>query len=190
MMRIKLLFCLTALALGAHAETFTVDIDHAEISFKVRHLMLSDVKGSFNSFEGSVEYDMEAGKLVSIEGSINAASIDTNSDKRDDHLRNDDFFNTAEYPKLTFKSTSIEKTGGNTYTVKGKLTVLGIARDVTLPVTVAGPVEDPWGNQRIGLASETVLNRRNLGITNSPAAMIGDEVKVSINAEAVMAPAE
>ena len=190
MLRSSLFIFVTALVLGARAGTFTVDTDHAEIGFTVRHLMLSDVKGSFNTFQGTVDYDVDAGKLVSIEGSIDAASIDTNSDKRDNHLRNDDFFHVEAYPKMAFRSVSVEKTGDNTYTVSGTLTVLGVERDVVLPVTVSGPVDDPWGNKRIGLSCSTELNRRQLGITNSPAAMIGDEVKISISAQAVLSPSE
>ncbi len=189
MKRSSIALCVVALAIGAHAETFTVDTDHAEIGFTVRHLMLSDVQGSFNTFAGVVEYDLASQKLVSLEGSIDAASIDTNNDKRDAHLKTGEFFNVAAYPKMLFKSTSIEKTGDHAYTVSGKLTVLGIERDVELPVTVTGPIDDPWGNKRIGLACTTELNRRSLGITNSPAAMIGDEVKINVSAEAVLKPA-
>jgi len=180
--------CFLAMSLGTQAETFTVDASHTDIGFTVKHLMLSNVKGSFTSFDGTVEFDTAASSLLSIEGSIEAASIDTNNGKRDDHLKNADFFNVAEFPKMAFKSTSIEKTGKNTYTVSGVLTVLGTERTVALPVTVAGPIDDPWGNKRIGLACSTELNRRDLGITNSPATMIGDEVRVDISAEAVLKP--
>ncbi len=185
----KLALCLAALTMGAHAETFTVDTSHAEIGFTVRHLMLSDVKGGFNSFQGTVDYDIDGKSLTALEGSIDISSIDTNNDKRDNHLQSGDFFNVAEYPKMMFKSTSIEKTGDHTFMVTGMLTVLGVDRKVVLPVTVAGPVDDPWGNKRIGLSCTTELNRRTLGITNSPATMIGDEVKVDINAEATFKPA-
>ncbi len=177
---------LIALSLGTHAETFSVDAEHSEIGFTVRHLMLSDVNGAFNTFQGTVEYDIENRSLVSLEGWIDAASIDTNSDKRDGHLKTADFFNVAEYPKLKFSSTNVEKTGDGTFIVTGNLNVLGTDRTVLLPVTVAGPIEDPWKNTRIGLSSETTLNRRELGITNSPAAVIGDDVRIRISAEAVL----
>lgn len=189
MIRYILALTITALALGTRAETFKVDTGHAEIGFTVSHLMLSDVKGGFNTFEGNIEYDVAGQTLISMEGSIDATSIDTNNEKRDDHLRNEDFFNVAKYPKMKFRSGSIEKTGDRTFKVSGKLTVLGVERAVVLPITVLGPVNDPWGNQRIGISCTTVLNRRDLGITNSPAAMIGDEVNVSISAEAVLAAA-
>lgn len=181
-----LLTGLTALALAfmAQAETFTVDTGHAEIGFSVKHMMVSNTKGSFNTFEGTLDYDIATKMLKSAEGSIDTASIDTNNKARDEHLRNEDFFNVIKFPKMTFKSTSVEKTGANTFEVKGKLNVLGIDRDVVMPVTINGPVDDPWGNKRIGVECSDALNRRDLGITHSPAAMIADEVKIDIAAEA------
>lgn len=173
-----------ALALGAHAETFTVDPAHADISFTVKHLMLSDVKGSFNSFEGTINYDLAQKSLVSMQGKIDTTSIDTNNDKRDADLKSAHFFNTEQYPEMAFRSTEIKKTGDNTYDVTGMLDVLGIERELVLPVTVIGPIDDPWGNQRIGLSCNTELNRRYLNITNAPATVISDEVAVSISAEA------
>ncbi len=175
-----------ALALPAGAETFTVDTGHAEIGFSVKHMMVSNTRGTFNRFEGTVDYDVATGTLKGAEGSIETGSIDTNNEKRDEHLRNPDFFDAARHPKMAFRSTSVRKTGDNSFEVEGVLNVLGIDRPVVLPVTVSGPVDDPWGNQRIGLECSTVLNRRALGITNSPAAMIGDEIQVAISAEATV----
>lgn len=184
MIRIKLAVCLALLSIGAYAEPFNVDAGHTEIGFTVKHLMLSNVRGSFNTFKGVIEYDIAGKDLISIAGTIDAASIDTNNDKRDAHLANEDFFNVSLFPKIEFVSTDIEKTGDMTYRVTGILKVLGVERKVVLPVTVAGPIDDPWGNKRIGLGCETTLNRRDLGITNSPSAVISDEVKIEINAEA------
>lgn len=174
-----------SVAWTAHAETFTVDTGHAEIGFAVKHMMISNAKGSFNTFEGTVEYDIATKTLKSAEGSIDAASIDTNNEARDKHLKNADFFDVEKFPKITFKSTSVEKTGDNTFTVTGNLNVLGIDREVVLPVTVNGPVDGRQGGKLIGLECVTTLNRRNLGITNSPAAAIADEVKIDIAAEAI-----
>lgn len=173
-----------AVTFGAYAETFTIDTGHAEIGFAVKHMMVSNTKGKFNTFKGTIEYDIATGTLKSAEGTIEAGSIDTNNEKRDGHLKNEDFFNVAKFPQLMFKSTSVKKTGDNEFEVQGKLNVLGVDRDVTLPVTVNGPVDDPWGNKRIGIECNTVLNRRDLGITHSPAAMIGDDVKINIEVEA------
>jgi polyisoprenoid-binding protein YceI len=183
----SLLSALVILSLGAtaRAETFTIDTAHAGINFSVKHLMVSNTRGSFNTFQGTVEYDPDSGMLESMEGSIDAASIDTNNEKRDNHLRNEDFFNVSEFPQITFRSTSVSKTGDNTFLVKGKLNILGVDQDVELPVTVNGPVDGRNGGKIIGLECTTVFNRRDLGITHSPSAVIGDEVKVIIEAEAV-----
>jgi polyisoprenoid-binding protein YceI len=148
-------------------------------------MMVSNTKGAFTVFEGKVDYDLTEKSLKSMEGFIEAASINTHNEKRDTHLKNEDFFNAIAHPRITFKSSAVRKTGDNTFEVDGILNVLGVDHKVTLPVTVNGPVDDPWGNKRIGLECQTVLTRRDLGITESPAAMIGDEVKVSIEAEAV-----
>lgn len=174
---------------GSRAETFTVDPAHSDIGFAVKHLMISNVRGGFNRFEGTVEYDLSSGVLVSIEGWIDTGSIDTNNGKRDDHLKAGDFFNVSAFPRMTFKSIAVEKSGADGYRVKGLLNVLGVAREVVLPVTVAGPIDDPWGNRRIGLSCRTTLNRRELGITNSPSSMISDEVELDINAEVLFKPA-
>ncbi len=186
MTRNKLVLLAAAITLGAHAETFNVDPTHAEIGFTARHLMLSNVKGTFNRFEGSVVFDLAEGKLVSMSGSIDATSIDTNNKQRDEHLKSNEFFDVGTYSKLSFKSTAAKKTGEDSYEVTGNLTVLGVERKVVLPVKVAGPIDDPWGNKRIGLSCSTELNRRDLGITSSPATMIGDTIKVDISAEAVL----
>jgi polyisoprenoid-binding protein YceI len=177
------LFALSVAA-SAGAEIFTVDTAHADIGFSAKHMMVSNVRGSFNTFQGVLDYDIAAQTLNTIEGSIDATSIDTNNEKRDAHLKNEDFFNTDKHPQITFKSTSIKKTGDQTFEVAGKLNILGSDRDVVLPVTINGPIDGRRGGKIIGIECSTVLNRRDLGITHSPSAMIADEVKVLINAEA------
>lgn len=177
-------FAAAALVFTTHAETFNIDTGHADISFSVKHMMVSNTKGAFNTFEGTVDFDIASKTLNGMEGTIQTASVDTNNDKRDDHLRNEDFFNVREHPKMMFKSTRVEKTGENTFKVTGTLKVLGVDHKVVLPVTINGPIDDRYGFKRIGIEAETVLNRRELGITNSSAAVIGDEVNVSLQLEA------
>jgi polyisoprenoid-binding protein YceI len=184
MKRVLVGFIGFSMACAAGAETFTVDTGHAEVGFAVKHMMVSNAKGSFNTFEGTLDYDIATKTLKYAEGSIETASIDTNNEKRDDHLKSADFFNVATFPKMTFKSTSVKKTGDNTFMVTGNLNVLGIDREVVLPVTVNGPVDGRRGAKLIGLECVTTLNRRELGITQSPAAVIADEVKIEIAAEA------
>jgi len=173
-----------AMATAANAEIFTVDTGHAEIGFSVKHMMVSNAKGKFNTFEGTLDYDIATKTLKSAEGSIQAASIDTNNEKRDVHLKNEDFFNVGKHPKMTFKSTSIKSTGEGTFEMTGNLNVLGIDREVVLPITINGPVEGKRGATLLGVECITVLNRRDLGIDHGAAAMIGDEVKIDISAEA------
>jgi polyisoprenoid-binding protein YceI len=173
-----------ALATGVHAETFTVDTGHAEIGFSVKHMMVSNAKGTFNAFEGTLDYDIATKTLNGAEGSIETGSIDTNNDKRDGHLKNADFFDVVKFPKMTFKSTSVKKTGEGTFDVSGNLNVLGIDRPVVLPIIINGPVEGKRGATLIGIECNTALNRRDLGIDHGKSAMIADEVKISIEAEA------
>jgi len=173
-----------ALTLAANAETFNVDTSHAAVTFAVKHMMISNAKGSFKTFEGTLEYDIATKTLKSAHGTIDTASIDTNSKGRDKHLKNADFFNVAKYPKMTFKSTSVKKTGENTFEVTGLLTVLGIDRKVVLPVIINGPVKKGKNATLIGVECNTVLNRQDIGITHSRPAQIANEVKISIEAEA------
>jgi polyisoprenoid-binding protein YceI len=180
----KLGLLLLSFALATHAEEFSVDPSHAEIGFSVRHLMVSNVKGTFNTFEGTLDYDIATKELKSVQRSISTASIDINNDKRDEHLKTVEYFNIKNFPKMEFQSTAIEKKNDGSFEVTGNLKVLGADHEVVLPVTINGPVDDPWGNKRIGIESAALLNRRDLGITSSPAAMIGDKVNMSINAEA------
>jgi len=183
-MKMLLAIFTTVFISTTHAEIFNIDTGHADIGFSIKHMMVSNTRGAFNTFEGTVDYDFETDTLNGMQGTIQAASIDTNNDKRDKHLRNKDFFNVSKYPEITFRTSAVEKTGEQTFKVTGKLNILGTDHEVVLPITINGPVEDRRGFKRIGIESETVLNRRELGITNSPAAVIGDEVKISLQLEA------
>lgn len=179
MKKFPVIQAMASLAIAAHAETFTVDTGHAEIGFSAKHMMVSNIKGKFNTFEGTIEYDIASKMLKSGQG-----SIDTNNEKRDGHLKNEDFFNVVKYPEMTFQSTSVKRTGDNEFEVVGKLNVLGIDREVMLPVIISGPVDGRGGGKIIGIECNTKLNRRDLGIDHAPAAVIGDEVKISIEVEA------
>lgn len=185
-MKSMIILAAVAMAMSTQAETFTIDTSHAEIGFAVKHMMVSNTKGNFKTFEGKVDFDIDANTLKGFEGSIQVTSIDTNNEKRDNHLRADDFFHVEKYPAITFKSTAVKKLEGSSYEVTGTLNVLGKDHTVVLPVTVNGPIDDPYGMKRLGIESETTMNRRDLGITNSPAAVIGDEVKISISMEATL----
>lgn len=174
-------------ALPLAAEVHTIDPGHSDVSFQVRHLV-SQVRGKFNDYKGTINLDPANLEKSSVEFAIKAASIDTGVADRDKHLRAEDFFFVEKYPEITFKSQSIKATGKDTYAVTGPLTMRGVTKTVTLPVTYLGKVRDPWGNDKAGFAVETKLNRKDYGIVWNAAldnggVVLGDEVTISINLE-------
>jgi polyisoprenoid-binding protein YceI len=193
MMKLRTLSFLAVAALAAAptfaADTWTVDKSHSEALFTIKHLV-SRVSGRFNDFSGTINTDAANPAASSVEFSINAASIDTSDAKRDEHLKSPDFFETAKFPTITFKSSKMVAAGANKYMVEGTLTLHGVSKQVVLPVEFLGFVKDPWGNDRAGFAIETTLNRKDFGIVWNKALdaggfVLGDDVKVVINLEAV-----
>jgi len=179
----------TLAALPLRADTFAIDPNHSEVSFQIRHLV-SQVRGRFNDFSGTVQLDPKNLPASAVEFHIKAASIDTNVADRDKHLRSADFFDVAKYPEITFKSESIQPAGKDKYNVAGTLTMHGFSRKVTLPVTYGGQLKDHWGNTRAGFQIETTLDRKDYGIVWNKAldaggAMLGDDVTIAINLETV-----
>jgi polyisoprenoid-binding protein YceI len=174
------------------AETYSVDPAHANVAFQVRHFM-SQVPGRFNTFEGKVHIDRDEPEASSVEFTIQAESIDTSNEKRDEHLRSPDFFDVANHPTITFTSTSMKKVGQDSYEVTGDFTMRGVTKSITLPVKVLGEMKDPWGNQRIGFEISTTVNRKDYGITynkilDQGGLMLGEDVAVTVNLQAVQTP--
>jgi polyisoprenoid-binding protein YceI len=172
---------------AAQADVYTIDKGHSEVSFQVRHLV-TQVRGGFNDYEGTINLDPANLEKSSVDFRIKAASIDTNLPDRDKHLKGEDFFFVEKYPDITFKSKSIKKTGKDAYNVAGTLTMRGVAKEVTLPVTFLGTVKDPWGNEKAGFATDLTLNRKDYGINWNAAldnggVVLSDDVKISINLE-------
>ena len=184
----------TLAALPLRAETFAVDPTHSEVSFQIRH-MVSQVRGRFNDFSGTVQLDPKNLPASSVDFHIKVTSIDTNVADRDKHLRSADFFDVEKFPEISFKSDSIKATGKDKYAVSGTLTLHGVSKKVTLPVSFLGQAKDPWGGTRAGFETSTTLNRKDYGIVWNKAVdnggvLLGDDVKVDINIEAkVDAPA-
>ncbi len=184
-----LLVALVALTGAARAQdVYELDKTHMEIGFSISHLVISEVKGRFNEFEGTVTLGAE-NALVSAAATIQAKSIDTAVAKRDDHLRNEDFFNVEKYPTITFAGKKVEKDGGQ-HVLVGDFTMHGTTKEIRLPFTITGPIKDPWGHTRIGLKAETTLNRKDYGLTwnkvlEAGGLAVGEEVKISISGEAV-----
>lgn len=171
------------------ADVYAIDKGHSEVSFQIRHLV-TNVRGRFNDFEGTVNLDPQNLTKSSVDFRIKAASIDTGLPDRDKHLRNADFFDVEKYPEITFKSKSVKAAGKDKYNVTGDFTMHGVTKEITLPVTYAGTAKDPWGGTRAGFEIETVVDRKDYGITWNKAldaggAMLSDDVKVAINLEAV-----
>ena len=172
---------------------WTIDNTHALVEFSVKHMAISTVKGHFKSFTATGETN-EAGAPTAVQMEIDAASVYTNNDQRDGHLRSDDFFGVEKYPTLTFNSTQITGTGDD-LTIEGEITIKGVTKPLTLTGQLSRTVTDPWGNQRTSLAVTGKLSREAFGLTWNMALefgglMVSDEVKLHIEAEAVaMVPA-
>jgi len=177
----------TLLASGAlFAGTFNVDKAHSNIGFKVKHMMVSNVVGNFKDFSGTIEYDEKTKTLKSISGTVAVASINTENEKRDNHLRADDFFAAKEFPNITFESTKIE---GNEVT--GNFTLRGVTKELTFDLENNGTIVDHRGNTRVGLSLEGKINRKDFGvkynkILEAGGVAVGDKVKLIIDLEGVL----
>ena len=171
------------------ADTYAVDPGHSKVGFTVRHLVINKVEGIFKEFSGTMQFDEQDVTKSSVQGSIKAASIDTNNVKRDADLRSANFFDVEKYPEITFESKKVDKKGDD-YIVTGILTMHGVSQEIHLPVTITGPIKDPWGNFRIGIEAKMDLNRRKYGLLydnrlDSGGLVVGNEIGIHINAEAI-----
>ena len=188
--RIIMSILLGAAALPVAANEFTIDSVHSSVGFSVDHMVVSTVRGSFGDFGGRIYLDGEDLTKSSVEVSIEAASIDTANEQRDDHLRSSDFFDVENHPKIVFKSGSIKK-DGDRYVAVGNLTIRGNTRLVELPFAVKGPIDDPWGNRRIGVQIDPItIDRKEFGLMWSKALetgglVVGDEVTIELAVAAV-----
>ena len=185
---ITVLFATPLLAQApAATESWGIDKAHSNVQFKIRHIV-SNVTAGFNDFDAAINIDRARPSNSSVEFTIQTASIDTGNDNRDNHLRSPDFFDVAKYPTITFKSTSIKAKSKTQFDVTGNLTMHGITKVVTLPVTFLGFGKDPRGNEKAGFEIETTLNRKDFDITWNRAideggVLLGDDVKVMISLE-------
>jgi polyisoprenoid-binding protein YceI len=168
---------------------YKLDPAHSLIGFAVRHLEINWVEGRFKEFEGTIHYDDKDVTKSLVEFSAKVASVDTEIEARDKHLRTADFFEVEKFPTMTFKSTRVERKGKDAYVLHGDLTLKGVTKPVALPFTIKGAVKDPWGNTRFGIAGETKINRRDFGVNYGNAFAggldVGNEVTISLQLEAV-----
>lgn len=169
--------------------TFVLDKSHTEVGFIARHLMVSKVRGRFTDFEGTIVVADDPSES-SVEVTIQAASINTNDENRDKHVRTNDFLSTDEFPALTFRSTKVELSSGGDWKVNGDLTVRGVTRPIVLDVQFEGVIQDPWGNQRLGFTASGEIDRNDFGVSFNAALetggfVVSPKVKLEIEAEAV-----
>jgi polyisoprenoid-binding protein YceI len=175
----------------AVAQTQSYDIDpiHSSATFKVRHLMVANVRGELGQISGHVVIDDSDLTRSSVEATIDATAINTRDEKRDAHLRSPDFFDTATYPTITFKSKRVQVARSGNLLVTGDLTIHGVTRETTLDVEPLSPdVRDPWGNQKRGVSATTKINRKDFNVSFNAAldgggVVVGDEVSVTLEVE-------
>lgn len=163
----------------AAPETYDIDPVHSTVEFKIRHLGISWVTGSFGTFSGTAVLDPEKPEASTVNVTVKAESVDTRNAKRDAHLKNPDFFNTEKFPELSFKSSKVEKSGENKYKVTGDFTLLGVTKPVTFEVTGTDLVDGMQGEKRRGGETTFTIKRSDFGMTKN-IGPIGDEVQITL----------
>jgi len=176
-----------ALGLPASAATYQIDPVHSSIGFSVSHLMVSKTDGVFTEYTGAIAFDPDNLESANFQATIQVSSIDTRNEKRDGHLRSPDFFDADSFPTIEFQSTAL-KGDGPEYVLEGNLTIRGVTRQLSLPVTISGPVQTPMGFSAIGISGQTVINRQDFGVSwnkqmDQGGLVVGDEVTIIINIE-------
>jgi polyisoprenoid-binding protein YceI len=172
--------------------TWNIDVAHSSVNFSVRHLVVSKTRGKFLTYGGKIVLDEGDMTLSRVEVEIDAATIDTGLADRDGHLRSPDFLDTANHPKITFRSTKIDRSGESDFQVSGELTIRGNNRPVVLKAEYSGRGKDPWGGERIGFTAHTKISRKEYGlewnqVLEAGGALVGDEVTIEIEVEAIKA---
>ena len=174
--------------------SWKIDPSHSQITFSIRHMMISNVRGRFENFTGTVEFDEKTPSRSSVEVQIEASSINTREERRDAHLKSADFLNAEKYPYLVFKSKRVEVIDAQHVHVIGDLTIRDVAKEVTLDVEYAGQSKSPWGAISAGFEARTKINRKDWGLNwnlalETGGVLVGDEIKISLEVEAVQQPA-
>jgi polyisoprenoid-binding protein YceI len=169
--------------------TWNIDPVHSHAQFKVKHMMISNVKGEFTAVTGALQLDSADITKSRVEATIDAATINTRDPQRDAHLKSADFFDVEKFPTLSFKSTRVARKGDGELAVTGDLTIHGLTRSVVFEVEgPSAPMKDPWGNSRIGLSAVTRINRKDFGLTWNAALetggiLVGEEVTITLDIE-------
>jgi len=170
-------------------ETFTLDKNHSSLGFKVRHMGVSSVRGEFEDFSMEVSLDEADMTKSSVAFTADPTSVNTRNENRDDHLRTSDFLDIENHPEISFESSSIRKDGED-FIVTGNLSIRGVTKEVDLKVAVAGPIDDPWGNHRLGIEGSVTIDRRDFGVSynnllEAGGLVVANEVTIEFAVEAV-----
>ncbi|GAT84878.1 polyisoprenoid-binding protein [Streptomyces sp. F-3] len=176
--------------LAALTGDYTIDPAHSTLGFVARHAMVTNVKGTFNDFTGTLRLDGSDPSASTASVDVRMDSIDTGSEDRDNHLRSADFFATEEFPEMTFRSTKAEALGGNDYRITGDLTIRGITRPVTIDLEFNGAAKDPFGNERVGFEGRAEILRSDWGLTWNAAletggVLVSDRIKLNFDISAI-----
>jgi polyisoprenoid-binding protein YceI len=173
---------------AAGQDRWTVDNAHSSVRFTVQHMLISEVEGSFRSFTGTILAANPDFTDARIDFSVDVNSINTDNDRRDNHLKSPDFFDAQKFPAMTFKSTAFKKLSGNKYQLAGNLTIRDVTKPTTFDVTYGGTIKDPMGKTRAGFKATTVISRSAFGLkwnnlTETGGAVVGDDVHITLNLE-------
>lgn len=183
----------TSAAPQATVSTWNLDPAHSSAEFKVKHMMISNVKGSFRGLKGVLTHEESDPARSSVTASADVNTISTGDEQRDGHLKSADFLDAAKYPEMVFQSTAFQRTGDAVYHVTGDLTIHGVTKQVTFLVDGLGaPAKDPWGNLRLGFSATAKLSRKDFGLTwnstlETGGVLVGDEVAITLDVELIKA---
>ncbi len=170
--------------------SWTIDLSHSHVQFAVRHMMISTVRGEFERFSGTIDFDPERPEATRVYAEIESASLNTRDETRDNHLRSADFFDAEKYPVITFESKRVQQQGPNKGKLIGDLTIRDITHEVVLDVEYAGTAVSPWGQTSAGFSASTTINRKEWGLNWNQAletggVLVGDSVKIHIEIELI-----
>lgn len=179
------------LVVYAEPARWNLDLEHSTIEFRVAHMVVSKTAGRFTDYTGFIDMDADTGVVTAVEATIKAASVNTNHEKRDTHIRNADFLDVEHYPTMAFKMKSYKKTAEN-FVMVGDFTLRGVTKEVTLAGRYNGATKDPWGNTRAGFSAEGKLNRKDFSMVwsktlDNGGLVVGDEVQIRLDIECIKA---
>lgn len=183
---------ISIMSVSAMAQSWDFDKAHSNVGFSVRHMVIAKVRGSFTDYTGTINFDGKDMSKATVDVTIQMASINTDNEKRDGHLKSADFFDVEKYPTMTFKSKSITPGKDNSFTMVGDLTMKDVTKEVVLEGEMTGILEDPWGNTRAGFSTKTTINRQDFNVAWSNALkdgslVVSNEVDIELEIELIQA---